>query len=109
MTAPKLLDLVRETVRLKHLSNRTEDAYVQWIKRYIFFHQKRHPSEMGEKEIREFLSHLASAKYVSSSTQNQALNALAFLYSQVLHKKLDDFGSIERAQRTSRLPTVFSK
>jgi integron integrase len=107
--APKLLDQVRETARLKHLSPRTEDAYVQWIKRFILFHNKRHPIEMGEKEIRNYLAHLAREKYVSSSTQNQALNALIFLYHQVLHKKLGDIGDIERAQREPRLPVVFSK
>jgi hypothetical protein len=68
--AQKLLDQVRITVRLKHLSPRTEDAYVQWIKRFILFHNKRHPIEMGEKEIRSYLVHLAREKYVSSSTQN---------------------------------------
>jgi site-specific recombinase XerD len=72
--AKKLLDLVRETARLKHLSPRTEEAYVQWIKRFVLFHNKRHPLEMGEKEIRNYLAHLAREKYVSSSTQNQAFN-----------------------------------
>ncbi|MGD1046333.1 MAG: integron integrase [Bacteroidota bacterium] len=107
--SPKLLDQVRETLRLKHLSLRTEDSYVQWIKRFILFHNKRHPAEMGEKEIRSYLIHLAREKYVSSSTQNQALNALIFLYHQVLHKKLGDIGDVERAQREPRLPVVFSK
>jgi integron integrase len=107
--APKLLDLVREVARLKHLSKRTEDSYLQWIKRYILHHQKRHPIEMGESEIRQFLSYLAQHKHVSSSTQNQAINALNFLYKDVLHKKLGDFGNIERAQREPRLPVVFSK
>ncbi|HVN47441.1 MAG TPA: phage integrase N-terminal SAM-like domain-containing protein [Bacteroidota bacterium] len=73
--ASKLLNQVREIIRLRHLSIRTEEAYVQWIKRYILFHHKRHPAEMGEIEIRNFLKHLACEKYVSSSTQNQALNA----------------------------------
>jgi integron integrase len=107
--APKLLDQAREVARLKHLSPRTEKAYVQWIKRFILFHNKRHPIEMGEQEIRKFLSYLATGKYVSSSTQNQALNALNFLYSDVLHKKLGDFGDIEHAHREPRLPVVFSK
>jgi integron integrase len=104
----KLLDQVREVARLIHLSKRTEDSYVQWIKRYILHHNKRHPIEMGETEIRQFLSYLAQHKHVSSSTQNQALNALVFLYKQVLHKHLGDFGNIERAQRSNRLPVVFS-
>jgi integron integrase len=107
--APKLLDQVREVARLKHLSKRTEDSYLQWIKRYILHHKKRHPLHMGESEIRQFLSYLAQDKHVSSSTQNQALNALNFLYKDVLHKKLGDFGNIERAQRQPRLPVVFSK
>jgi integron integrase len=104
----KLLDQVREVARLIHLSKRTEDSYVQWIKRYILHHNKRHPIEMGETEIRQFLSYLAQDKHVSSSTQNQALNALVFLYKHVLHKHLGDFGNIERAQRSNRLPVVFS-
>ena len=107
--AQTLLNQVRETARLKHLSPRTEDSYVQWIKRFILFHNKRHPAEMGEKEIRSYLIYLAREKYVSSSTQNQALNALIFLYHQVLHKKLGDIGDVERAQREPRLPVVFSK
>ncbi len=72
--AQKLLDKVRETARLKYLSIRTEKAYLQWIKRFILFHHKRHPMELGENEIRSFLTYLACDKYVSSSTQNQALN-----------------------------------
>ncbi|MGD0037016.1 MAG: integron integrase [Bacteroidota bacterium] len=107
--AQTLLNQVRDTARLKHLSPRTEDSYVQWIKRFILFHNKRHPVEMGEKEIRSYLIYLAREKYVSSSTQNQALNALIFLYHQVLHKKLGNIGDIERAQREPRLPVVFSK
>ncbi len=83
--AQKLLDQARDTARLKHLSIRTENAYLQWIKRFILFHHKRHPIEMGENEIRSFLTYLACDKYVSSSTQNQALNAIIFLYSQVLY------------------------
>ncbi|MBI5464750.1 MAG: integron integrase [Ignavibacteriales bacterium] len=107
--ALKLLDQVREAVRLRHLSHRTEEAYVGWIKRFVLFHHKRHPSEMGETEIRTFLSHLAQHKFVSSSTQNQALNALVFLYARVLKKPLGAIGAIERAKRSPRLPVVFSK
>ncbi len=106
--SPKLLDLVRETCQLKHLSHRTENSYVNWIKRFILFHNKRHPLELGEKDIREFLTYLVKSKYVSSSTQNQALNAIIFLYKQVLNKPLGNFGDIPRGQRTSRLPVVFS-
>jgi integron integrase len=107
--ALKLLDKVRETARVKHLSIRTENAYLQWIKRFILFHHKRHPVEMGENEIRSFLTYLACDKYVSSSTQNQALNAIIFLYSQVLNKQLGSFGDIPRGQRSIRLPVVFSR
>jgi integron integrase len=105
----KLLDQVRETARLKHLSYRTEEAYVQWIKRFILFHKKRHPMALGENEVRQFLTYLVQSKYVSSSTQNQALNAIIFLYKQVLDKQLGMFGNIPRGQRTVRLPVVFSR
>jgi len=76
---PKLLDQVRQAIRTRHLSHHTEQAYMGWIKRFIFFHGKRHPAEMGEAEIGRFLSCLASDLHVSPSTQNQALNALLFL------------------------------
>jgi integron integrase len=103
-----LLDLVQETAQLKHLSLRTEESYIQWIKRFIVFHKKRHPVELGEEEVRRFLTYLVQQKYVSSSTQNQALNAIIFLYKQVLNKPLGMFGNIPRGQRTVRLPVVFS-
>jgi len=105
---PKLLDQVREVIRLKHYSLRTEQAYVNWIKRYILFHNKRHPSEMGESEIRAFVSDLASKKSVSSSTQTVALSALLFLYRDVLKKDLPYVEGIERAKRPERLPVVFT-
>ena len=79
----RLLDQVREVIRVKHYSIRTEDAYVQWIKRFIFFHGKRHPREMGAAEIEGFLTDLAVQRQVAASTQNQALNALVFLYKEV--------------------------
>ena len=85
---PKLLDQVRHAIRIRHLSPRTEQAYVGWIKRFIFFHSKRHPAEMGEAEVGQFLSNLATDRRVSASTQNQALNALLFLYNKVLEKKI---------------------
>jgi hypothetical protein len=85
---PKLLDQVRESMRTRHYSPRTEKTYVHWIKRFIFFHDKRHPREMGEVEIGQFLSALATEAQVSASTQNQALNALLFLYRVVLGKPL---------------------
>jgi len=103
-----LLDQVRERVRLKHYSIRTEQAYVSWIKRFILFHQKRHPREMGRGEIEAFLSHLAVVRKVSSSTQNQAFNALLFLYNHVLNKSLDDGINAVRAKRSTRLPEVMT-
>src|SRR3989304_3366115 len=105
----KLLDQVREVIRKKHYSIRTEQAYVDWIKRYILFHQKRHPKDMGENEIARFISFLAMEKKVAASTQNQALNAIVFLYKQVLHIELGDFGHTERAKNPERLPTVMTK
>ena len=99
----KLLDQVRDVIRVKHYSIRTEDAYVQWIKRFIFFHGKRHPREMGAVQIEAFLTDLAVQKQVAASTQNQALNALVFLYQQVLHMELGEFSAV-RAKRSERLP-----
>ena len=81
---PRFLDLVRERIRSKHYSYRTEESYVGWIKRFIFFHNKRHPAEMGKLEMEQFLTHLAVDKNVASSTQNQALAALLFMYKEVL-------------------------
>ena len=104
----KLLDRVRQKIRLKHYSIRTEQAYVSWVKRYIHFHNMKHPKEMGEKEIEEFPTDLAARGKVSASTQNQAFNALLFLYRQVLKKDL--FGEINalRAKTPARLPTVLT-
>jgi site-specific recombinase XerD len=109
MSAPKLLDQVRTVVRLKHLSLKTEKAYVEHIKRFIFFHGKRHPKEMQEEEIRAYLSHLAVDCNVAASTQNVALAALLFLYRDVLKIKLERIEDIERARRPSRVPVVFTK
>lgn len=105
----KLLDQVRDVLRKRHYSIRTEQAYVDWIKRYIFFHGKRHPLEMRAKEISQFLSHLAVERNVAASTQNQALNALIFLYKQVLQIEVGDLGPTERAKKPERLPTVLSR
>jgi integron integrase len=106
---PKLLDQVRQTIRKRHYSNRTEKAYVHWIKRFIFFHNKRHPAEMAEPEIAQFLSSLATEGRVSASTQNQALNALLFLYHEVLNKKIGLIDGVVRAKRPPRLPVVLTK
>jgi integron integrase len=106
---PRLLDQVRETIRRKHYSIRTEEAYVDWIKRYIFFHQKRHPAEMNEREIEQFLNHLAVRKEVAASTQNQALSALVFLYREVLGKEIGWMDNLERAKLPQRLPVVLTE
>ena len=95
----RLREQVGEVMRFKHYSFRTEEAYWQWIRRYIFFHSKRHPREMGAAEVRMFLSHLASAEGVAGATQNQALNALVFLYRQVLHQPLGEIGEVDRVRR----------
>ena len=105
---PKLLDQVRLAIRTKHYSLRTEESYVSWIKRFILFHSKRHPREMGEVEINQFLTHLAVNKKVSASTQNQALCAIVFLYKHVLGQELGDFGDVVWAKRPKRLPVVFT-
>jgi Phage integrase, N-terminal SAM-like domain len=86
----KLLDQVRDVIRLKNYSYRTEETYVQWIVRYILFHNKRHPKEMGVLEIEEFLTHIAVEGNIAAATQNQALNAILFLYRQVLQIELAD-------------------
>jgi integrase len=106
---PKLLDQVRHAIRVRHYSDRTEKAYVHWIKRYIFFHNKRHPLEMAEPEIAQFLSSLATEGRVSASTQNQAFNALLFLYNEVLSKKIGLIDGVVRAKRPQRLPVVLTK
>jgi len=106
---PKLLDQVREKLRVKHYSIRTEQAYVDWIKRFIFFHQKRHPETMGNREVSEFLSHLATHRNVAASTQNQALSALVFLYQEVIGKEIGWLDDLERAKRPARLPVVLTQ
>lgn len=105
----KLLDQVRDSIRKRHYSIRTEEAYINWIKRYILFHGKRHPAEMGAKEIAAFISHLATGRKVASSTQNQALNAIVYLYKHVLRIEIGDLGHMERAKMPEKLPIVMSK
>ncbi len=107
--SPKLLDQVRSLIRLKHYSIRTEETYVSWIKRYIYFHNKRHPKDMGEKEIKQFLTDLAVNRNVAAATQNQAFNALLFLYRNILNKEFGDLGDVVRAKKPRKLPVVFSK
>jgi integron integrase len=106
---PKLLDQVREAIRMRHYSPKTEESYAHWTKRFILFHNKRHPAEMGEKEIAQFLSSLASELHVSASTQNQALNAILFLYREVLRKEIGYIDSVVRAKRPHRLPVVLTR
>ena len=106
---PKLLDQVRSALRTKHYSLRTEEAYLYWIKRYIFFHNLRHPAEMNSPEIEMFLTHLAVSEHVAPSTQNQALAALLFLYHQVLDRELEARVDAVRAKKASRLPVVMSQ
>lgn len=109
MGRSRLLDQVREVMRVNHYSIRTEEAYIQWIKRYIFFHNKRHPLEMGEREVTSFLTHLAVDKHVSASTQNQALSAILFLYKKVLNIELEWLDEVVRARRPKYLPVVLTK
>jgi integron integrase len=105
----KLLDQVRDAIRLRHLSLRTEEAYLGWIRRFILFHHKRHPNDMGAEEVQAFLVHLAVHAQVAASTQNVALNALLFLYRYVLHQPWPELGLIAHARRPRRLPTVFTQ
>ncbi len=106
---PKLFDQIRDRLRLKHYSLRTEQAYVQWAKRYIFFHAKLHPAEMGKPEIEAFLTSLAVDRQASASTQTQALSALLFLYKEVLGIEFPWLTEVTRAKRTARLPTVLNQ
>jgi len=109
MPSSKFLEQVRTTARLRHLSQKTEKAYLQHIKRFILFHGKRHPREMCEDHIREYLSHLAVDRHVSASTQNVALAALLFLYRDVLKLKLNRIEEVERARTSRHLPVVFTR
>jgi integrase len=109
MDKPKLLDRVHSVARLRHLSLGTERAYSDWIKRFILFHRKRHPEQMGAEEIRQFLSHLAVEGKVAASTQNVALCALLFLYRDVLQVDLPYVEGITRAKRPVRVPVVFTR
>lgn len=106
---PKLLARVRQAIRQRHYSPRTEEAYLHWIRRYIFFHKVRHPAEMGTPEINAFLSHLAVAGRVSASTQTQALSALVFLYRRILGKDVGWLDGVVRAKRPARLPVVLTR
>ena len=106
---PKLLDQLREALRSRHYSRRNEQTYCHWVKRFIYFHNVRHPSEMGEPEINAFLTHLAVKEKVSASTQNQALSALLFVYRHVLGREIGDLGEVIRARKPTRLPVVMTR
>jgi site-specific recombinase XerD len=106
---PRLLDQVRGIIRCKHYSIRTEQSYVDWIKRYIYFHNEKHPKDLGEEHISAFLTHLAVKGKVASSTQNQALCALVFLYRHVLNKEIGEFENLIRAKKPHKLPVVFTR
>ncbi len=108
-TPKKLLDQVRDAIRVKHYALSTEKTYISWIRRYILFHGKRHPGEMGACEIEAFLTYLAVDQKVAASTQNQAFNALLFLYHKVLRKELDHSIEAVRAKRPKRIPTVLTR
>ena len=106
---PRLLQQVRDAIARRHFSYRTEQAYVHWIKRFIYFSGKRHPAEMGAPEVTSFLNHLARDRDVAAATQNQALSALLFLYKEVLSTPLPWLDALERAKRPARLPTVLTR
>jgi len=106
---PKLLDQLRESLRARHYSRRTEQTYCNWVKRFIHFHNVRHPAEMPETEINAFLTHLAVKEKVSASTQNQALSGLLFLYRHVIGREVGDLGDVIRARKPKRLPVVMTR
>ena len=105
---PMLLDVVRERIRALHYSRRTEEAYVQWIRRFVQYHGRRHPREMGAPEVEAFLSHLANARNVAANTHQQALSALLFLYKQVLGIELPWLGELSRPKKPERLSAVLA-
>ena len=109
MDSPKLLDRVRAGIRARHYSRRTEETYVHWIRRYIVFHGKTHPSQLGAAEISTFLTWLAVERHVSASTQNQALSALLFLYKVVLGIDVGPLDQVARARLPVRVPVVLSR
>jgi len=106
---PKLLEQVCEAIRARHYSLRTEETYLRWIKRFILFHGKRHPREMGGPEVQQFLSHLAVEGHVAASTQSQALSAIVFLYQQVLKQHIGSIDDVVRAKQPHRVPVVLTQ
>ena len=107
--AKKLLEIVRDKIRFKHYSYRTEQVYLGWTKRYILYHNKRHPIDMGKLEIEQFLTHLAVDRNVSPTTQNQAFNAILFLYKEILNKSMQDENiQALRAKQKKHIPVVLT-
>lgn len=106
---PRLMDQLREALRSRHYSPRTEEAYCRWVRRFILFHGCQHPSALAESEVNAFLTHLAVEQHVSASTQNQALSAVLFLYRHVLARELGDFGDVVRARRPRHIPVVMTR
>ncbi len=109
MSQIRLLDRLRNAIRVRQYSMATEKAYLSWARRYILFHRKRHPAEMGKREIESFLTHLAVNRSVAASTQNQALQALLFLYKNVLNTDMAWIDDVVRAKPTRRVPVVLSQ
>jgi len=109
MQQPRLLDRVKDAIRIRHYSLRTEQSYVGWVRRFILFNNKRHPQEMGAAEVKAFLTHLAVRENVAASTQNQALNALFFLYKQVLGIDLAELDDVVRAKKPQKVPQVLTR
>ncbi len=108
-TPSPFLERVRDTIRVRHYSRRTEKTYLFWVRHFILFHGKRHPADMGGREVGEFLSHLAVNEDVSASTQNQALNAIVYMYRHVLERPLSEIGGVVRAKKPARLPVVLTQ
>lgn len=106
---PKLLDQVSQKIRYLHYSLKTEKSYLQWIRRYILFHNKRHPKDMGGEEVSSFLNYLANKENVSASTQNQALSAIVFLYKQILDTDVGEIPEFQYARKPKRLPVVLTQ
>lgn len=109
MEEKRLLEQARDKIRAKHYSIRTEEAYLQWMRRFILFNRKRHPRELGAKEVEAYLSYLAVQRNVSASTQNQAKSALLFMYKDVLHMDLPWMTDVVSAKRPQRLPVVLTQ
>src|SRR5713101_9415874 len=106
---PRLLEQMRKVIRARHYSLRTEETYLSWVKRFILFHGKRHPRDMGVQEVQQFLAYLAVEGHVAASTQSQALSAILFLYQQVLKHDIGWLHDVVRAKQPQRLPVVFTQ